>query len=165
MTEPAITAAAVRALAAAAADLAARVTAAQVTLRADPDPHRARAGYRFDVAAGQLGQVTAALLETADDLARIAAVPAGACGIGWGVCPDHGNTLTGSGGRAWCRHPGCGRTWGYDRLMGPCPEPVTHAVVDAAGTRFRVCTGHAMDCRDNLDGATVTALPAPGTGR
>ncbi len=78
------------------------------------------------------------LLETADDLARLAAVPAGACGIGWGVCPDHGNTLTTSGGRTWCRTPGCGRTWGYDRVSTPCAEPVTHTVLDAGGTAFEV---------------------------
>jgi len=158
VTEPSITAAALRGLAAAAEDLAARVTAAQVTLRADPDAHRARAGFRFDMVTGQLDQVAALLLGTADDLARIAAVPAGACGLGSGVCPDHGNTLTGTGGRAWCRHPGCARTWGYDRLTGPCPELVTHAVVDAEGTRFGVCDGHAIECRERLDGATITAL-------
>lgn len=158
MTEPPLTAAAVRGLAAAAEDLAARVAAAQVALRSDPDPHRARAGFRFDDAAGQLAQVAAGLLETADDLARIAAVPAGACGLGSGVCPDHGGTLTATGGQAWCEHPGCGRSWGYDRLAGPCPEPVTHAVLDAEGTRFGVCDGHAIDCRQRLVGATVTAL-------
>lgn len=161
MTDLPLTPAAMRDLAAA-GDLSARATAAQTRLHADPDAYPARAGYRFDEISDPLTRAADGLLETADDRARIAAVPAGACGIGWGVCPAHSNTLTGTGGRAWCRHPGCGRTWGYDRLMGPCPELVTYAVVDGEGTRFQVCDGHAIACRDQLDGAIVTVLPAGG---
>jgi hypothetical protein len=161
MTERPLSPAGLRDLAAAAEHLAARIDVADSALAADPDDHRSRTGFRLSDAAGQCRQAAAALEETAGDLARIAAVPAHACPIGWGVCPDHGNTLTGSGGRAWCRSAGCGRRWGYDRLGSPCAEPVTHRVTDAEGTVHDVCDGHAIDCRERLIGATVTRLTRP----
>lgn len=161
MTERPLTLAGLRELAFAADELAARIDAADATLAADPDDHRARTRFRLSDAAGQFRQAAAAVEETAGDLARIAAVPSHACPIGWGVCPDHGNTLTGSGGRAWCRAAVCARRWGYDRLGSPCAEPVTHRVTDAEGTVNEVCDRHAIDCRERLIGATVTRLTRP----
>lgn len=155
MTEP-ITPARLRELAAAAEALAARIRDAHDTLHADGDEHRRVLGFRLDDAAGQCLTAAAALHATAADLARHAAIPEAACAIGWGVCPTHGNTLTGTGGQAHCRD--CGRTWGYDRVTSLCPEPVTHTITDAAGTSSAVCTGHAIAAREQLTGATITTL-------
>ncbi|HEY3006045.1 MAG TPA: hypothetical protein VGJ44_27100 [Kribbellaceae bacterium] len=147
-----------RDLVAAAVELADRIDATLAALRADSDEHRRRAGFRLDEASSSVRQAAGELEKTAGDLARIAAVPADACGLPWGVCPEHGNTLTSSGGRTQCTAPGCGRTWGYDRLAGPCPEPITHHVVDAHGDSFDCCTGHAIGARAQLVGATITAI-------
>lgn len=147
-----------RELAAAADELAGRIAAAEAALCADGDEHRRQAGFRLADAAGECRRVAAELHATAGDLAWIAAVPAAACGLAWGVCPEHGNTLVSSGGQTWCRTAGCGRRWGYDRLGGPCPEPVTHAVTDADGVTSPVCDGHAVAARDLLVHGTVVAL-------
>jgi hypothetical protein len=54
--------------------------------------------------------------DAADHLDRIAAaMKPGVCPVPWGVCPEHGNTLTSTARKTWCRAVGCGRTWAYDR--------------------------------------------------
>jgi hypothetical protein len=70
------------------------------------------AGFRCNTAADHMRQAVAELLKTAVDLDRIktAAAP-GPCRVSWGVCPEHGNTLTSSAGKTWCRTAGCDRTW------------------------------------------------------
>lgn len=55
------------------------------------------------------------------------------CGVLWGICPDHGPTLTGSAGRSWCQFPECDRRWSYDRLNQPCAELATHRITDRVG--------------------------------
>ncbi|MFF6903536.1 hypothetical protein [Streptomyces hydrogenans] len=80
------------------------------------------------------------------------------CGVPWGVCPDHGNTLRTSGGITQCRDLACLNIWDYDRLDRVCGDPVTHTVTDAAGTSFRACRAHAMDADERLVGGTVTPL-------
>lgn len=114
--------------------------------------------FRLDTAVGDVRGVRAALEETAGGLARtrIARDPR-LCQVPWGVCPEHGNTLRSSGGRAWCIV--CSREWGYDRLGTACREPVTHEVIDQTGATVLFCTGHARDAEKRLDGATVTPLP------
>lgn len=92
-------------------------------------------------------------------------VPSARCGIDWGVCPVHGNTLIASDRRTRCRVASCGRTWGYDRVTARCVEPVSHAVIDADGDRVEVCTGHAQDCRQHLTGCAVTPLTGPEAAR
>jgi hypothetical protein len=77
----------------------------------------------------------------------------GACAILWGVCPEHGNTLTSSGHKTWCRAAACGRTSSYDRLGLPCIEPARWAVTDKYGSRSVMCDGHALDARKRLEGA------------
>lgn len=90
----------------------------------------------------------------------------GLCGVPWGVCPDHGNTLRSSGGESWCKTPGCGRRWSYDRLGVPCTDPVAAIVTDAAGETRRWCLGHTRDAERALIGAAVQYLhPDPGQGK
>lgn len=80
------------------------------------------------------------------------------CGADWGVCPDHGNTLTSSAGTTWCRAEGCGRTWDYDRVNHACEEPAAYVLRDASGGVGYLCAGHALDARDRVAGGTVTPL-------
>jgi hypothetical protein len=83
-----------------------------------------RAGFRCDTALGWVMQASTELADTAYHLDRIAAATKpGACLVPWGVCPEHGNTLTSTGRKTWCRETGCGRTWTYDRGGLPYIEP------------------------------------------
>jgi hypothetical protein len=124
------------------------------------DPVR-HAGFRLDDAAGQARAIATQMHDTAADLARIAARPAGSCTIPWGVCPAHGNTLTSTGGKTWCTITGCGRTWDYDRLAMPCAEPARWKLTDQHGAKVLACDGHARDARNRLEGATVVPLGTP----
>ncbi|MFC7639602.1 hypothetical protein ACFQWA_27895 [Streptomyces thermogriseus] len=74
------------------------------------------------------------------------------------MCPEHGNTLQATGGRAWCTASLCPREWGYDRLSNPCTEPATYKITDQKGAVALFCDGHAMDASKNLEGATTTPL-------
>lgn len=150
-----------------------REAAAQAEALADTLDYlvtRLRAANPNEVATGAYilaGSVTNAR-QTAHDLHQTAAAVArlrtsrgpDVCGIPWGVCPDHGNTLTTSGGETWCRSGRCGRRWTYDRAGAPCTEPVTHEVTDQEGTTFRACAGHALDMEQRLEGATLTRINA-----
>src|SRR3954454_10699858 len=104
---PWMTPARARELAAAAADLYRQLREADVARDADPDPARRRAGWRLDVAAGGLRSAAEELLDTADELIRLAVRRADACPVPWGVCREHGPTLSCWGGRCWCTAPGC----------------------------------------------------------
>jgi hypothetical protein len=95
-------------------------------------------------------------------LERIAAVPADACRIAWPVCPRHGNTITATGGKSWCRALGCDRQWDYDRGDIPCPEPVRWRVTDQQGQGGLMCNGHALNARTALIGSTVVPLEEEG---
>jgi hypothetical protein len=161
-----VTPARMRALAGQAEALAAAIAAAHGGFRArdSEDPVR-RAGFRLSDAARQARAVAAGLHETAADLARIAARPPGSCVIPWGVCPEHGNTLTSTGGKTWCTTPRCGRAWGHDRLAMPCAEPARWKLTDQHGAEALLCDGHALDARNRLEGAMVVPLdPPPGRG-
>jgi hypothetical protein len=82
-----------------------------------------------------------------------------------GVCPEHGNTLSSSGGRSWCRRSGCGRNWPGSQVPQHCDEPTAVVVADHAGGRMRLCAGHWIDARERLVGARVVrVLPAAGKG-
>ncbi|WP_395110734.1 hypothetical protein [Actinomadura sp. SCN-SB] len=124
-----------------------------------------RAGFRLPEAAGQAREVGRELRAAAETLERIAAVPTDACRIGWPVCPQHGNTISATGGRSWCRAMGCDRRWDYDRGDIPCPEPVRWRVTDAAGGDGLMCDGHALDARTRLAGGTVVPLGDEPSGR
>jgi hypothetical protein len=84
---------AIRALA-----LANEIDALQRDIRAARDEPVRRAGFRCDTAIGWMRQASAELQDTSDHLDRIAAaMKPGACPVPWGVCPEHGNTLTSTG--------------------------------------------------------------------
>lgn len=144
-------------------DLAAEVEAVAAAIdqlrgrmRGSSDEVR-RAGFRLDDVVGELRRAAGEIENTAGDLARVrTARDDRLCGIGWGVCPEHGNTLTSSGGTTRCRT--CGREWRYDRAGQPCTEPVTHEVVDAEGGRRRLCEGHAVAARTEVIGGQVIPL-------
>jgi hypothetical protein len=155
---PWMTPARARELAAAAGDLYHQLRKADLARDADPDPARRRAGWRLDVAAGGLHSAAEELLDTADELIRLAARRTDACPVPWGACPEHGATLRSTAGRCWCTTPGCLRRWFHDRLAEPCAEPVTHRVIDAEGDRLELCDGHAIDASTRIIGATVTPL-------
>jgi hypothetical protein len=114
------------------------------------------------VAAGQaanwLARGAEDLERAAMDLARLQAQP---CGLPWGICPEHGNTLSTTAGVSECRV--CRRTWNHDRRGRPCQEPVTWKVIDRAGTETRMCDGHVLGARAAAAGATFIRLDEGGT--
>jgi len=157
-TSPYAAAAAGRALSLAvcAEALADEIDALHRDMRAARDEPVRRAGFRCDAAVGWIRQAGTELAETAEYLNRIAdAMKPGACAVPWGVCPDHGNTLTSTSCKTWCRVIGCGRTWNYDRVGVPCIEPARWRVTDRHGQARMICDGHALDARKRLEGACV----------
>ncbi|MFJ4343249.1 hypothetical protein [Streptomyces sp. NPDC088915] len=141
-----------------------RILDVHTRLGASPNPEARGVKFRLEDAAGLVRDVRGDLDATASDLARVRAVQDGSvCAVPWGVCPDHGNTLRGSGGRAWCTEPGCARKWTYDRLGSPCGEPLAVKVTDSFGDSFSACQGHALDAQKRLDGAVLTLLDTEGT--
>jgi hypothetical protein len=125
-------------------------------IRAARDEPVRGAGFRCDTDVGWMRQASAELQHTADHLERVAdAMKPGACAVRWGVCPEHGNTLTSSGGKTWCRAVACDRRWSYDRMSLPCAEPARWEVTDKYGSRSVMCDGHALDASECLEGAQV----------
>ncbi|GHE72016.1 hypothetical protein GCM10018785_45340 [Streptomyces longispororuber] len=99
-----------------------------------------------------------ALQSTAADPSR--------CTVPWGVCPDHGDTLTSraratEGFDSWCTDVTRFNVWPYDRLDADCTEPATHTVQADNGDRYVVCDGHARTARTQItDGQVLPGLPA-----
>lgn len=152
-------------LAARAEQLAAEVDAAQAALQAAGDEPTRRVGFRLDDAAGSIRGATRELEATAADLARLRSRPPGTCPAEWGCCPEHGATLTSSGGACWCSAAGCGLRWSYDRLGLPCAEPAVYEVRGAGDTRWGpLCAGHTVTARRQLDGVEVRRLVTAGGG-
>lgn len=160
MTAAEVTPATMRALAGQAAELAEAVATAAVTMRAAGDEPTRRATYRLDDLVGELRRAGTGLEDTAEDLARIRA--RSECPADWGVCPDHGATLTSSGGRSACTVRGCARAWDYDRAGLPCSEPVAYEVHHDGEPVVRMCAGHARYAADHLDGG-ARLVPTEGT--
>lgn len=156
-TEP--TPAELRTLAADTAALADRIRTVNDRMGASDDEEVRHVRYQLDHAGSTVREAAKAIEETAGDLARVrtARDPA-LCGVPWGVCPEHGNTLTSTDGTTYCRSARCGRTWTYDRVTLPCTEPISHRGVDQKGTEFLVCNGHALDAEKRLEGATITRI-------
>ncbi|MFI6599482.1 hypothetical protein ACIBHX_24785 [Nonomuraea sp. NPDC050536] len=96
------------------------------------------------------------LQRAAGDLAAFRALQE--CGFPWGVCPEHGNTLSSKANVTTCRV--CGRTWDYDRRGQKCREPVTWKVTDSVGTETLMCDGHVLGARAAMTGATFMRLDA-----
>jgi hypothetical protein len=64
------------------------------------------AGFGCDTASGWIRQVGTELQDIAGHWGRIAAaMKPGACAVPWGVCPEHGNTLTNTGARPGAASP------------------------------------------------------------
>ncbi|NUP03807.1 MAG: hypothetical protein HOV96_05495 [Nonomuraea sp.] len=103
------------------------------------------------------------LERAAGDLARSQSLREQTCGMPWGVCPEHGNTLSYGANVTECRV--CRRSWPGDRLGRPCQEPVAWQVTDQAGTVTRMCDGHVLGARAVLQGATFSRFdPEPVQG-
>ncbi|MGZ0153278.1 hypothetical protein ACXJJ3_39875 [Kribbella sp. WER1] len=92
---------------------------------------------------------------TAGKLVRLAANEGQACGVGWGVCPEHGLTLMNLGDTITCHVLGCHRENAGD--VERCSHPVAYRVVDAAGPALLTCAGHAVACRLYFDNPVITA--------
>jgi hypothetical protein len=134
--------------------LADEIDALHRDIRAARDEPVRRAGFRCDTASGWMRQASTELQDTAGHLGHIAAaVKPGSCAVLWGVCPEHGNTPTSTGGKTWCRVIGCGRRWEYDRAGMPCIEPARWTVTCKQGHACVMCDGHALDARKRLEGA------------
>jgi hypothetical protein len=113
-------------------------------------------GFRCDTAVGWIRQASTELQATAGHSERVAAaMKPGAYAVPWGVCPEHGNTLTGTGGKTWCRAIRCHRTWDYDRGSLPCIEPARWTVTEKHGQASVICDAHALDARKRLENARV----------
>ncbi len=153
---PPATPADLRDLAARADELAEAIAALHRGLRDALDEPTQRSGFRLGDAAGAAHRIAAELHATASDLARVRG--RGECPADWGVCPEHGNTLSSSGGTSWCRSPGCGRAWNYDRAGLPCTELVMYQVTGEDGSGGPMCGGHARDARQRLTGVVITTL-------
>lgn len=127
----------------------------QAATRGMPESPELRALRRdLDHAASTLGSVAGALEATAGNLIRLAANEGQACGVGWGVCPEHGLTLMNVGETVTCHVLGCHRE--NEGAVERCEHPVAYRVVDAAGPALLTCAGHAIACRLYLDDTVIT---------
>jgi hypothetical protein len=141
-------------LAAAAAVVADGIDAANQGLLDAPDLDTGRYWLALQSAAEACRRAAEELEKVAGQVVRAMATGTGTCAVGWGVCPDHGITLTSTGDNAGCRVLAC-----HQPVTAPsviCTEPVAYRVVDAEGGAFLACTGHAVACRRELVGAVIT---------
>ncbi|WP_350275320.1 hypothetical protein [Kribbella sp. HUAS MG21] len=109
----------------------------------------------LDQAATTFRDLASRLEVTAGKLVRLAANEGQTCGVGWGVCPEHGLTLMNIGETITCHVLGCGRENVGD--VERCEHPVAYRVVDAAGPSLLTCSGHAIACRLYFDNPVITA--------
>jgi hypothetical protein len=115
-----------------------------------------RALREIDAAIRELDDARVALAhEIAVEIDRVLAADPTRCAAEWGVCPEHGNTLSSSGGRTRCTSSGCGQTWPGSRLTSHCTEPAVVIVADTTGRETRLCAGHWADARLRLIGARL----------
>jgi len=136
-----------RNLAARAAILAADVERVHDLLAGTTDNATQRLQHPLAEAASLMRRAAADVEGSARDLVLIEKGPA--CGVDWGACPEHGNTVVSAGEQSWCRAAGCGRRWGYDRLSRPCDEPVAFIVSDQGHPGVLMCTGHTVDAQNH----------------
>src|SRR4051794_31811417 len=109
----------------------------------------------LDQAANTFREIASKLEVTAGKLVRLAANEGQVCGVGWGVCPEHGLTLMNLGETPTCHVLGCGRP--NEGELERCEHPVAYRVVDAAGPALLTCAGHAVACRLYFDNPVITA--------
>ncbi|WP_406393279.1 hypothetical protein [Streptomyces sp. NBC_00887] len=122
-----------------------RVQDTYLQLWSAPETHDV--AYQLEEAAGDIRRAWEALERISGSFARVYVVPGteSLCGVPWGVCPDHGNTLRAGGDSSWCTVAGCSRKWGYEKLGSTCFEPVSQEVMGVGGKPFLACRAHAMD--------------------
>lgn len=139
--------------------IASAIDSTQAVLRIAGDRPTRHVAWRLADGAGWLRQAADALRATAADLAFIRDVRGRPhCGADWGCCPDHGATLTCSGGGCRCTAPGCGRSWAWDRNGLPCDQEPAFRVLDADGWKGVLCAGHAIAARRQLHNARLLPL-------
>ncbi|TDD30122.1 hypothetical protein E1218_02220 [Kribbella turkmenica] len=127
----------------------------QAATRGMPEsPQLRRFRHDLDHAASTFRSVANELEATAGSLIRLAANEGQSCGVGWGVCPEHGLTLMNIGETVTCHVLGCDRE--NEGAVERCEHPVAYRVVDAAGPALFTCAGHAIACRLYLDDAVIT---------
>lgn len=128
----------------------------QAATQSMPDSTELRRFRReLDQAATTFREMATKLEATAGKLVRLAANEGQVCGVGWGVCPEHGLTLMNIGDTATCHVLGCGRQ--NEGEVERCEHPVAYKVVDAAGPALLTCSGHAIACRMYFDNPVITA--------
>jgi hypothetical protein len=108
----------------------------------------------LDQAASTFRTIAGELEVTAGNLIRLAANQAQSCGVGWGVCPEHGLTLMNVGETVTCHVLGCHLE--NEGAVERCEHPVAYRVVDAAGPALFTCAGHAIACRLYLENPVIT---------
>lgn len=127
----------------------------QAATRGMPESVELRALRRdLDQAANTFLSIAGELEATAGSLIRLAANEGRHCGVGWGVCPEHGLTLMNVGETVTCHVLGCHRE--NEGAVERCDQPVAYRVVDAAGPALLTCTGHAIACRLYLENPVIT---------
>jgi len=127
----------------------------QAATRGMPESPQLRRFRRdLDHAASTFRTIAGELEATAGGLIRLAANEGRPCGVGWGVCPEHGLTLMNVGETVSCHVLGCHRE--NEGAVERCEHPVAYRVVDAAGPALLTCAGHAIACRLYLDDAVIT---------
>ncbi|SRR6266540_2784402 len=127
----------------------------QAATRGMPESGELRRFRRdLDQAATTFRTIANELEVTAGNLIRLAAAQGESCGVGWGVCPEHGLTLMNVGETVTCHVLGCTRE--NEGAVERCEHPVSYRVVDAAGPSLLTCAGHAIACRLYLDNPVIT---------
>jgi len=127
----------------------------QAATRGMPETPQLRRFRRdLDQAASTFRTIAGELEATAGSMIRLAASEGQSCGVGWGVCPEHGLTLMNVGETVSCHVLGCHRE--NEGAVERCEHPVAYRVVDAAGPALLTCAGHAIACRLYLDDAVIT---------
>jgi hypothetical protein len=127
----------------------------QAATRGLPEsPELRRFRRDLDHAASTFRSIAGELEATAGNLIRLAAHEGQPCGVGWGVCPEHGLTLMNVGETVTCHVLGCHRE--NEGAVERCEHPVAYRVVDAAGPALLTCAGHAIACRLYLENAVIT---------
>ncbi|ANN18877.1 hypothetical protein SD37_26805 [Amycolatopsis orientalis] len=145
-----------RALAADAEALAERTAEVAARLEAADDSHLQRLAQPMNEATDDLAGYTGEIARAAEYLTRVrVSRDPHLCDVPWGICPVHGVTLHSLGDRAWCTTTGCGNTWDYDRLHTPCTEPAAAIATDRDGATGSLCTAHASDAAQRLDGCSI----------
>ncbi|GAB2649865.1 hypothetical protein [Kribbella swartbergensis] len=127
----------------------------QAATRGMPEsPELRRFRRDLDHAASTFRSIATELEATAGNLIRLAANEGQRCGVGWGVCPEHGLTLMNVGETVTCHVLGCHHE--NEGAVERCEHPVAYRVVDAAGPALLTCAGHAIACRLYLENPVIT---------